>query len=167
MDLVGATDLLDVGILQLWMTTRSDHYMPNDVVSGCVKLVCSKSLSIRGLWVKFTGVNILKNLNERRIKTHEGVDLLVGDADHYLGGLHDVLVGFGEQDEIELVSNASTPLLPLACGDHTWNFSFQIPSEAPFSYCDIYTEIIYSATIYLDIPKVLRIASQVMQNLDF
>lgn len=167
MDLVGATDLLDVGILQLWMTSRSDHYMPNEEVSGSVKLVCCKSMSIRGLWVKFTGINILKNLHERRIRTHEGVDLLAGDADHYLGGMHDVLVGFGERDEIELASDASTPLLPLACGDHAWNFSFQIPSEAPFSYCDIYAEIAYSATIYLDIPKVSRIASQVLHKVEY
>ena len=161
MDLVGTADLLDVGILQLWMTPRPDHVMPNEEVSGCVKISISKSLSIRGLWVKFTGSNIL-NLCETKIKTHEGVDLLAGDADHYLGGIHDVLLGFGEQDEIERASDAAIPLLPLVCGDHKWNFSFQIPSEAPFSYSDKYTVVSYLITTYLDIPEVSKIASQVM-----
>ena len=166
MDLVGTADLLDVGILQLWINFRPDHVMPNEEVSGCVKFTCSKSLSIRGLWVKFTGFNTLKNLCEKRIETHEGVDLLSGDADHYLGGMHDVLLGFGEQDDIERASDANLPLLPLACGDHKWNFSFQIPSEAPFSYCDKYTEISYSTTIFLDIPEVSKIASQVLHIVD-
>lgn len=162
MDLVGTADLLDVGILQLWITPRPDHVMPNEEVSGSVKFSCSKSLSIRGLWVKFTGLNFMKGLSETKNKTHEGVDLLTGDADHYLGGIHDVLLGFGEQDEIERASDAAIPLLPLAYGDHKWNFSFQIPSEAPFSYCDKYTVVSYLITTYLDIPEVSKIASQVL-----
>jgi hypothetical protein len=159
MELVGAVNLDPVGTLRFFKTPCGDYYMPNQELTGCVELICSKEIFLRGVWVKFTGFNTL--ISDDGIEdTSNRVDLFIGEEDHHRDGLHDVLFGFGEEDEKE--RNLADPMLKLDEGTHKWNFTFRIPENAPYSYCDQHTEVVYTATIYLDSPDIRMAVSQVM-----
>ena len=157
MDLVGSVDVPDIGNLQLWNARRIDHLMPSQEITGSVKFLTSKPLLIRGVWVKLVGSNKLKPGEHSTDPVHS-VDLLVGEEDHYLGGIHDVLFGFGEEEEN---NRSNTAILELAVGAHEWNYSFSIPPNAPYSYCDKNVEVLYTVTAYVDIPEVPSALSQV------
>ena len=160
MSLVGSVDIPDIGHLQLWNATRNDYLMPSQEITGSVKFSTSKSLLIRGVWVKLIGSNTLKPC-ELSSDAVLSIDLLAGEEDHYLGGFHDVLYGFGEEEENDR-SNAAT--LELAIGVYEWNYSFTIPPNAPYSYCDKNVEILYTVTAYVDVPEVPNALSQVFIN---
>lgn len=159
MELVGAVNLDPVGTLRFFKTPCGDYYVPNQELTGCVELICSKEIFLRGVWVKFTGFNTLTSDDGIEDTLHR-VDLFVGEEDHHLDGLHDVLFGFGEEDEKE--RNLADPMLKLDEGTHKWNFTFRIPENAPYSYCDQHTEVVYTATIHLDSPDIRMALSQVI-----
>ena len=143
MDLVGMTELADVGKLQFWRSACVDSLRRDEEVLGHVELICVKPIFLRGVWIKFTGFNILRS-DDGRGDILEKVDLLVAEEDHYLGGLHEVFFGFGEEEQNESTAMDSGALLQLDAGTHKWNFAFKIPINAPFSYCDERVEVIYT-----------------------
>lgn len=160
MDLVGMTELADVGKLQFWRSACVDSLRRDEEVLGHVEFSCVKPIFLRGVWIKFTGSNILRS-DDCRGDILERVDLLVAEEDHYLGGLHEVLFGFGEEDQNEPATTDGGALLQLDAGTHKWNFAFKIPINAPFSYCDERVEVIYTLNLVLDCPQVPLTVSQV------
>lgn len=163
MDLVSSVEVPDVGNLQLWNAKRIDYLMPSQEITGSVKFSTTKPLLIRGVWVKLIGSNKLK-VGEHFNDPVHSIDLLIGEEDHYLGGIHDVLFGFGEEEEN---NRSNTAMLELTIGAHEWNYSFTIPSNAPYSYCDKCVEVLYTVTAYVDIPEVPSALSQVFIALYF
>lgn len=160
MDLIANIHLPGVGDIQLWSNAKADHLEPGQEFLGYVKFLPIKAVFVRGVWVKLAGFNTLFLPNSPD-GTVERFDLLTSDEDHFLGGIHDVLLGLGEEEEIDRNTNSDGALLQLEEGNHVWNFSFKIPLNAPFSFCDKNVEILYTATASVDIPGIPIIISQV------
>lgn len=160
MDLVGTTELPDIGKLQFYKVACADSWRRDDEQLGLVELTCVKPFFLRGIWVKFTGFNTLYS-DDGRGDILQKVDLLAAEEDYYLGGIHEVLLGFGEEDENESTTIDGGPLLQLGVGTHKWNFAFKIPTNAPFSYCDKSVEVLYTIKVILDSPQVPVAISQV------
>lgn len=160
MDLIANVHLPDIGDIQLWSNAKADHLEPGQELHGYVKFLPIKAVFVRGVWVKLAGFNTLFLPNSPH-GTVERFDLLTSDEDHFLGGIHDVLLGLGEEEETDRNTNSDGALLQLEEGNHTWNFSFKIPLNAPFSFCDKNVEILYTATASVDIPGIPIVISQV------
>jgi hypothetical protein len=148
---VGTAELPTLGTLTLFASRGI--FSPDSDISGRVELNLNRRVLLRGLWVKFTGINTV-NINGNVSKS----DLLSTHEDYYLGGLHDVLMGFGEERDS---SNDST-YLEILEGSHQWNYHFKVPSDAPFSYCDDVSEVLYTLTVILDTPMMPMSVSQVI-----
>lgn len=160
MDLIAHVHLPDVGNIQLWIPAKADHLMPGQVLSGCVTFSPTKAVFIRGVWVKFAGFNTVCPADSPD-DNFQRVDLLTSDEDHFLGGMHEVLLGLGEEDETDRSTFSDGALLQLDEEKHIWNFSFKIPLSAPLSYCDKNVEVLYTATACVDIPGIPLVLSQV------
>jgi Arrestin (or S-antigen), N-terminal domain len=160
MDLIANVHLPDIGDIQLWSTAKADHLKPGQELLGYVKFSPIKSVFVRGVWVKLAGFNTLHLANSPRGDV-ERFDLLMSDEDHFLGGVHDVLLGLGEEEEIDRNTDNDGALLQLDEGNHVWNFSFKLPLNAPLSFCDKNVEILYTATATVDIPGIPIVISQV------
>ena len=164
MELLGLTELANIGTLHFWKTTTSSDLRPNEELSGCIELTCLTPFFLRGIWVKLTGFNTIR-LNDHPGGILRRVDLFLNEDDHYLGGIHDVLYGFGEEDEKDRSAETSGALIQLDAGTHKWNYTFKIPATAPYSYCDQNVEVVYTATAFLDSPEVPIAISQVLSQL--
>jgi hypothetical protein len=152
-DRITITELPSFGKLSLIL--NDSIFSPGAEIIGRVELQLDRRLLVRGLWVKFKGlntVNICGDLKE--------IDLLASCEDYYLGGLHEVLFGFGEEREPQ-----PSDLLELLEGPHSWTFSFTIPIDGPLSYCDSFAEVQYSVAAVLDTPSVPASVSQAAQYL--
>lgn len=166
MDLVANVHVPDVGDIQLWSNSKADHLKPGQELLGYVKFLPIKAVFVRGVWVKLAGFNTL-SLADSPDGASESFDLLMSDEDHFLGGVHDVLLGLGEEDEMDRNTNSDGALLQLEEGVHVWNFSFKIPFDAPLSFCDKNVEILYTATACVDIPGIPVVVSQVHLMLEW
>ena len=119
-----------------------------------LELVLQKKCLLRGLWAKFTATN------ETCIdgKTKEVKDLLVGEEDYFHGGVHDVMLGFGEEENPD-----ATGYLEVERGTYTWPMFFTIPQTALPSYYDEIVELSYVLNIVLDVPNLPRSACTVSE----
>lgn len=152
-ELVGKAVLPGLGELRLIRAASCGAVLaPGQELFGRVEFHCVKtSLFVRGIWVKLVGRQSLLVA----AAASASIDLLEGHEDHYLGGFHDVLYGFGEEDE------ASGTLFELREGLHRWNFAFKVPDSAAPSYCDAFTEVSYTATVVFDSPEVPLAVGQI------
>lgn len=153
MELIGSTELPGLGTLRLFRAALCGTVLaPGQELFGTVEFQCLKpSMFVRGVWVKLMG---RQSLTMEPVMTAK-LDLLEGQEDYYLGGFHDVLYGFGEEDE------SGGTLFELREGLHRWNYAFKIPESAPPSYCDEYMDVSYSATVVFDSPEVPIAISQI------
>ena len=81
------------------------------------------------------------------------VDLLKSHEEYHKGGLHEVILGLGEEDE------GSYDLLQVERGTYAWSFCFSIPSYLPLSFLSRDGETLYSLTAVLDCPELSRKAT--------
>ena len=123
MELVGTTELPGLGTLRFFRAAQCGSILaPGQELFGTIEFHCLKaSMFVRGVWVKLIGRQCLSMGPTRTTQ----LDLLEGQEDYYLGGFHDVLYGFGEEDE------SGGALFEICEGVHRWNFAFKIPENAP------------------------------------
>jgi hypothetical protein len=127
-------------------------YCGGQYIEGSITVNLTSNTFIRGIWVKFSGLNTInktKSFGNRNIYCKS--DLFSKHEDYHCGGLHEVLFGFGEEND---TSNENFNLIEFRQGKRSWPFSFYIPESSPLSYCDDYTEIIYSITAVVDAAEI-------------
>lgn len=135
---------------QLSLYGHPDPLVAGQGITGHVELNIKHSVFARGLWIKLVGKN----------RTEQGdIDLLKGDRDHHIDGVHQVFFGFGEEDD----DNGA--LLELPVGKSRYAYNFKLPADSPLSYCDDTTEVYYKLTCVFDgagIPLQHSQASSIM-----
>ena len=150
-ELVGQTEFPGIGELKFY-TNSGPIYAPTQEICGTIEFRCVRpTLLVRGVWIKLVG---RQSVNVGTVNAQ--VDLFEGHEEHYLGGFHEVLYGYGEEN---VDNGGAATLFELREGIHRWNFALKIPENAPPSYCDQFTEISYEATAVFDTPEVLMLAS--------
>lgn len=150
-ELVGQTELPGIGDLKFY-TNSGPVFAPTQEISGSIEFRCVRPiLLVRGVWIKLVG---RQSVNVGTVNVQ--VDLFEGHEDHYLGGFHEVLYGYGEEN---VDNGGAATLFELREGIHRWHFALKIPENAPSSYCDQFTEVSYELSAVFDTPEVLMLAS--------
>ena len=134
------------------------QYCPSELLSGCVTVQLEYKQFVRGIWVKLSGANLVLNQTIDGVKKKIIADVLSDEPDHYCGGLHQVLLGLGEEPSTEVNYN---DLLELDAGSHVFPFSIAIPAGAPLTYCDENCSLAYNLDALLDSPSVSNASSTV------
>lgn len=129
------------GTMSLYLNVKAS--VDRDIVGKVVMKTTFPSF-VKGVWVKFMGVNSVL-CEGHGVQSH---DLFVGDDDHYKDGFHQVLIGFGDGD------NCHGTYLELSAGRHSWPFNFKIPYHAPASYFDGRICINYKLVATLESPVI-------------
>lgn len=137
------------GSLSLLMN-KNLIYCGGQYIEGSVTLNLDSNTFIRGIWVKFSGLNTINKTKYSGNKIINS-DLFNNHEDYHCGGIHEVLFGFGEEND---TSNENFNLIEFSRGKRSWPFSFFIPESSPLSYCDDYTELIYSITAVVDAAEI-------------
>ena len=168
-------DMDDVGSCQfacgsfvMELLKGKGFFTSGQTIHGRITLVLRVNVFVRGVWVKFTAVNTTRTSIDQQQQHQQGgeeanqikVDLLANEDDHHCGGLHNVLVGLGEE-----VDSNDDHLLRLRAGTYTWPFSFTIPKHCPMSYCDDNVEVLYTLTGMLDTPALPAAMTQIVHHL--
>ena len=150
-ELVGQTELPGIGDLKFY-TNSGPTYAPTQEISGSIEFRCIRPiLLVRGVWIKLVG---RQSINVGTVNAQ--VDVFEGHEDHYMGGFHEVLYGYGEEN---VDTGGAATLFELREGIHRWNFALKIPENVPSSYCDQFTEVSYELNAVFDTPEVLMLAS--------
>ena len=150
-ELVSMTEFPGIGELKFY-TNSGPIFAPTQEISGTIEFRCVRpTLLVRGVWIKLVG---RQSVNVGSVNAQ--VDLFEGHEEHYLGGFHEVLYGYGEEC---VDTGGAATLFELREGIHRWNFALKIPENAPPSYCDQFTEVSYEAMAVFDTPEVLMLAS--------
>ena len=123
-------------------------------IFGRVDVTLQTICFVRGIWIKFTAINRIVVDQNKVIAS----DLLENEQDHHKNGLHEVFIGFGEDDIDE------GNLLELQPGHYAWPFSFQLPKASPLSYCDDNIDVTYSLTAVFDCPLLPLTTGSVNYN---
>ena len=120
---------------------------------GTLTLNLDSPSLLRGLWVKLTGYNKIKG------RKGDCIDLLKDEIDYHCGGLHQVFLGFGEDDD----DNGN--LIEIQSGSQSWLFSFYLPEDLPASYCDEYADVSYMLSAVFDTPLASIKATTISYNI--
>jgi hypothetical protein len=123
-------------------------FQPGEEVVGMVEVHLTEALFVRGIWAKFSGLNVARYVDKNG--SYITNDLLQGDEDHYSGGLHEVFLGFGEEC-IDENAESLVEIQPQKC---KWPFYFRIPDDAPLSYKDNFVHVTYTLSAVLDAPDI-------------
>lgn len=154
---VGTADLR-VGTMDLYGPRH--QLCPGQDVAGKVEITLTHKVFVRGIWVKFSALITSMRMHSDAHDVVEGEkiikDLLKGEDDYFQGGVHDVLVGFGEEEGPD-----ENGFVEMEQGTYSWPYYFKIPMFGPLSYCDNLSEVIYSLQAVLDTPMLSRAISQV------
>jgi hypothetical protein len=137
------------GVMKLYFVKRI--YSPGHEICGRLELLLSQKAFVRGIWVKFSALNVVRKISQ---EIDCKVDLLRDEFDNYCCGLHDVMLGLGEESE-------GDEFLELAEGSYSWPFSFFIPCNSPLSQYDNINTVEYTLTATVDSPQMPRALSQV------
>lgn len=143
------------GSVSLYLNANNESSMMNYLskdreIEGKVLLNIMIPTFLKGIWVKILGsttINYPDNskLNQYNINTF---DLFKESDEYYLDGLHEVLLGFGEED------NNYGSLVDIKPGRYQYPFLFKLPFNAPASYFDTNVNISYKIIVMLDSPSV-------------
>jgi hypothetical protein len=123
---------MEIGKMKVFVSNKDLH--PGGSFEGRVELNLQDDSLFRGIWVKFCGKITIMNArkgSKYRDSSGDGtteVDLLEKEDEYYHGGVHDVLLGLGEEgpngpdgEEEE------SALISLEAGQHSWDFTFTVP----------------------------------------
>jgi hypothetical protein len=72
------------------------------------------------------------------------------DVHYHLDGLHEVLLGYGEELTTTTTASTGESHVILQPGQHQWSFSFTLPSSAPASFFSDSSSITYRLVAVLD-----------------
>ena len=128
-------------------------------IEGKLVLNLSMQSFVRGLWVKLVGCSMSTSEDPAGNVTIQSDDLFRGsssscgaDEQYHLNGLHEVLLGYGEEDTTTTTTHTSTgeSHVILQPGQHQWSFSFNLPSSAPASFFSDSSSITYQLVAVFD-----------------
>lgn len=120
---------MEIGKMKVFVSNKDLH--PGGCFDGRLELNLQHNSLFRGIWVKFCGKITIRHARKGskykdsyEQETTE-VDLLEKEDEYFHGGVHDVLLGLGEEgpdgDEEE------SALITLDAGQHSWDFTFTVP----------------------------------------
>lgn len=156
---------------------RSIIFCPGEYITGKVCINFHQQTFIRGAWIKLSGSSVINS----KINTL-AFDVLQNEDEYYCGGIHDILIGLGEEKTIDYDN-----LLDIPIGEHSFSFSILIPDKgtilmklnkifsnslyfsniaiAPLSYIDENCELLYTLTAFLDTPSLSTSVTNTFYNL--
>ncbi len=108
--------------IQLYSVTETHHsiiFCPGEYITGKVCIKFHQQTFIRGAWIKLSGSSVINS----KISTAV-FDVLQNEEEYYCGGIHDILIGLGEEKNIDYDN-----LLDIPMGEHFFSFSILIPDK--------------------------------------
>ncbi len=109
-------------VLQLYSTTENPLnivYCPGEYITGKVWIKFKQQTFIRGAWIKLSGSSVITNKNNAMV-----FDVLQNEEEYFCGGIHDTLIGLGEEKNIDYDN-----LLDIPMGEQSYSFSILIPDK--------------------------------------
>ena len=92
-------------------------FCPGEYITGKVCIKFHQQTFIRGAWIKLSGSSTINITNKTVV-----FDVLQNEEEYYCGGIHDILIGLGEEKNIDYDN-----LLDVPCGENHFSFSILIP----------------------------------------